>query len=66
VPVEVLPCAVAPPRIDDPAGVRTRLRRALKTPEDAVVILQASRLEPWKGHALLIAALGGSATGPAG
>jgi glycosyltransferase involved in cell wall biosynthesis len=58
VPVEVLPCAVAPPPIDDPAGVRVRLRRALETPEDAVVIVQASRLEPWKGHALLIAALG--------
>jgi glycosyltransferase involved in cell wall biosynthesis len=58
VPVEVLYGAVAPPRLDDRAAVRARLRRALGTPEDAVVILQASRLEPWKGQALLIAALG--------
>jgi glycosyltransferase involved in cell wall biosynthesis len=58
VPVAVLPCAVAPPRIADPAAARARLRRALGTPADATVLLQASRLEPWKGHRLLIAALG--------
>lgn len=33
-------------------------RRELATPDEAVVILQASRLEPWKGHEVLIEALG--------
>jgi FkbM family methyltransferase len=58
VPVEVLPCAVAPPRVADPAAARARLRRELGTPADAVVIVLAGRLEPWKGHRLLLAALG--------
>jgi glycosyltransferase involved in cell wall biosynthesis len=37
---------------------RRRIRDALQTPEDAVVIVQASRLERWKGHGLLLDALG--------
>jgi glycosyltransferase involved in cell wall biosynthesis len=34
------------------------LRASLNTPEHATVIVQASRSEPWKGHALLLEALG--------
>ncbi len=33
---------------------RLRLRSELKTPDDAVVIVQVSRMEPWKGHNLLL------------
>ena len=36
---------------------RTELRAALATPEDATVIVQVSRLEPWKGHLLHLEAL---------
>lgn len=46
-----------PPR--DAGAVDRRLVRArLETPADDVVILQASRMEPWKGHRLLIEGLG--------
>ncbi|MBW3570469.1 MAG: glycosyltransferase [Gemmatimonadetes bacterium] len=42
----------------DGAGVDRRLMRAqVDTPADDVVILQASRMEPWKGHRLLVEAL---------
>ncbi|HEX2080279.1 MAG TPA: glycosyltransferase family 4 protein, partial [Longimicrobium sp.] len=41
-----------------PHGNRASLRTALRTPDDDVVILQASRMEPWKGHRLLVEALG--------
>jgi glycosyltransferase involved in cell wall biosynthesis len=58
VPHEVLYYPVAPPPAVDRSAVRERVRRALNTTADATVIIQASRLEPWKGHALLIAALG--------
>jgi glycosyltransferase involved in cell wall biosynthesis len=36
---------------------RERLRSSLNTSADAVVVIQASRSEPWKGHGLLIEAL---------
>jgi glycosyltransferase involved in cell wall biosynthesis len=36
---------------------RTAMREALRTPADDVVILQASRMEPWKGHRLLVQGL---------
>ena len=39
-------------------GGRTTTRAELQTPEDAVVIIQASRMEAWKGHALHLEALG--------
>jgi glycosyltransferase involved in cell wall biosynthesis len=55
---EVIYYPVAPATIDDPAGVRRDLRRELGTPEGAVVIAMTCRLEPYKGHALLIDALG--------
>jgi glycosyltransferase involved in cell wall biosynthesis len=41
----------------DPAR-RTALRRHFATPEDAIVIVQASRIQPWKGHLVHLAALG--------
>jgi glycosyltransferase involved in cell wall biosynthesis len=59
VPHEVLYYPVAPAAAAvDRAEARARLRRELNTPADATVIIQASRLEPWKGQSLLIAALG--------
>ncbi|MDX1951298.1 MAG: glycosyltransferase family 4 protein [Verrucomicrobiota bacterium] len=39
------------------AETRARLRRELSTPEETNVILQASRMEPWKGHEQLLQAL---------
>jgi glycosyltransferase involved in cell wall biosynthesis len=42
----------------DPGDVdRAGVRAALRTPAEDVVILQASRMEPWKGHRVLIQAL---------
>lgn len=40
-----------------PSRERRFVRMSLDTPPDAVVILQASRCEPWKGHRQLIDAL---------
>src|SRR4029077_2716303 len=39
------------------SATRDEVRRVLATPAEAVVILQTSRLERWKGHGLLLAAL---------
>jgi len=41
-----------------PPDTRAHLRRALFTDPADVVILSASRLEPWKGHLTLLRALG--------
>jgi len=46
------------------AGERAAIRRALTTPDDAVVVVQASRLESWKGHATLLRALAALKGGP--
>jgi glycosyltransferase involved in cell wall biosynthesis len=46
---------LTPPPVDD--AVRPRVRSELGTPEGTVVILQASRLERWKGQAVHLAAL---------
>ena len=46
-----------PPPPDLPPE-RARLRAELDTPADAVVIVQASRMEPWKGHRPHLEALG--------
>jgi glycosyltransferase involved in cell wall biosynthesis len=43
--------------IPDCASVHLNVRAELNTPEDAVVIILASRLERWKGHCLLLSAL---------
>lgn len=50
----VLHPPVAPPVA--PAD-RAAVRAELQTPDDAVVILQASRIEPWKGHRVHLEAL---------
>ena len=56
VPGEVLyPLARTPPVADSDSRAATR--RALSTPEGQVVIAMASRVEPLKGHRLLIEAL---------
>lgn len=57
VPSEVLYLPVAPPEPLDRARTRRELRTELDTPADAVVLVMACRLERWKGHALLLAAL---------
>lgn len=44
-------------RFTDPTRERRFVRMSLDTPQDAVVIVQASRCEPWKGHRLLLEAL---------
>jgi glycosyltransferase involved in cell wall biosynthesis len=57
IPGAVLYCPVqAPPRAT--SAQRSALRHALATADDAIVVVQASRLERWKGHSDLIAALG--------
>jgi glycosyltransferase involved in cell wall biosynthesis len=55
---ETLYYPVAPPRGFDPAEARARHRAALGVGGDRAVIIQSSRMEPWKGQSLLIAALG--------
>ena len=58
-----VPLAVVHPPVD---GAQVRLssverrdvRAELDTPPDAVVVVQASRMEAWKGHAVLLDALG--------
>ena len=52
-PARVCPCPVLPSR---PARARTEVRAALGNTGEPVVI-QTSRLEPWKGHRLLLDAL---------
>ncbi len=54
--VEAWHYPVAPPSVDGP--VRSEVRSELGTAEGAVVILQASRLERWKGQAVHLEALG--------
>jgi glycosyltransferase involved in cell wall biosynthesis len=36
---------------------RAEVRAALGTPQAAIVVIMASRLEPWKGHELLLASM---------
>lgn len=54
--VAVTPLPVPPPASAAPS--RDALRSELGTPPGATVVLMASRLERWKGHALLLDALG--------
>jgi glycosyltransferase involved in cell wall biosynthesis len=58
VPVRVvyLPVEMAP--VENRDAVRRSVRAELDTPADATVILQASRLERWKGPAVFVEALG--------
>jgi glycosyltransferase involved in cell wall biosynthesis len=55
VPVEVVYCPV--PMRQNGHPERTAIRNALGVAEDAVVILQVSRIEPGKGHELHLRAL---------
>jgi glycosyltransferase involved in cell wall biosynthesis len=57
VPVEVQYNPVESPAIADRQRARREMRIALEVPECACVILMASRLERWKGHALLLESL---------
>ena len=56
-PYELVHCPVAPGQPPLTEAERAALRRQLDTPPDAVVIVQASRLEPWKGQMLHLEAL---------
>jgi glycosyltransferase involved in cell wall biosynthesis len=56
-PVEVVYLPVPAPDLGDRRSIRQPARDELGTPSVAVVILQASRLERWKGHAVLLEAL---------
>lgn len=56
-----LPSAVIHPPVPRPEAAlvdRRMVRARLRTAEDDVVILQASRMEAWKGHRLHVEALG--------
>jgi glycosyltransferase involved in cell wall biosynthesis len=57
-PSEVLYLPVAPPALPDRDAARRQVRRELGTHEDDVVVVTACRLEGWKGHAVLLEALG--------
>ncbi len=58
IPSHTLYLPVSPPEIDDAHGsIRRAVRAELNTPDDAVVIIQASRLEEWKGQTVLLSAL---------
>jgi glycosyltransferase involved in cell wall biosynthesis len=48
---------VAPAQVERPEHARREIRKELKTSQDSVVVLQASRLERWKGHLVLLEAL---------
>lgn len=48
----------------DRTATRRQVREELQTPADAVVILQASRFEAWKGHREHLAALASTADDP--
>jgi glycosyltransferase involved in cell wall biosynthesis len=56
--IEVLYLPVAAPQFPDRAAVRGEVRRSLLTPASEVVIVTASRLDPLKGHGVLLNALG--------
>ncbi|HYM23040.1 MAG TPA: glycosyltransferase family 4 protein [Vicinamibacterales bacterium] len=58
VPTRVIANPVDVERVTMPAGERQSLRRSLGADDSSVVIIQTSRLEAWKGHRILIDALG--------
>lgn len=57
-PVEVVYLPVPEPAVGDKTAVRKAVRADLETPDNTVVVLQASRLERWKGQAVHVSALG--------
>jgi glycosyltransferase involved in cell wall biosynthesis len=54
---DILYIPVPSPNIPDAAELRLNIRAELNTPDEAVVIIQASRLERWKGQNILLLAL---------
>ncbi len=58
VPAEAAYLPVAPPEVLDREGARRDVRAETGTPEGDVVVLMASRMEAWKGHDVLLRALG--------
>src|SRR5690606_30116794 len=56
--IEVQHAPVPPPPAKDRQQTREEVRKRLKVPPETAVILLASRLERWKGHTLLLDALG--------
>jgi glycosyltransferase involved in cell wall biosynthesis len=58
VPTELMTYPVEVTLPPDRAGTRAAVRTELGTPDAAVVILTACRMEGWKGHQLLLDALG--------
>lgn len=54
---ELLYYPVPRPSIANRTDIRRAVRAELNAPDDAVVIIQASRLERWKGQTLLLSAL---------
>lgn len=57
IPIEVVHCPVGMPDAELGDQDRLRLRHSLETPDDAVVIIQVSRMEECKGHRLHLEAL---------
>lgn len=54
----VLYYPVSPPDSFNAENERERVRSEMRVAPEEVVIITACRLEPWKGHALLLSALG--------
>jgi glycosyltransferase involved in cell wall biosynthesis len=54
---EIVYCPVAPPPFSYSETDAARTRAEFETPQDATVIIQVSRMEAWKGHALHLEAL---------
>jgi glycosyltransferase involved in cell wall biosynthesis len=63
--IEVVYLPVIAPVVDKLADARREVREALGTKPETVVILQASRLEEWKGHTIHLDALSQLASQPA-
>jgi len=57
--IDVCYLPVAEPDLEMPERTRQEVRESLATSAHSVVILQASRLERWKGHSVHIEALAG-------
>ena len=57
VPRDVIYPPVSPPDAGDPARLRSEVRAELGIPLNAVVIIQVSRMEGWKGHRVHLRAL---------
>jgi glycosyltransferase involved in cell wall biosynthesis len=55
VPVHLVHCPVEPAKSG--AGRRKEIREEFATPQDAVVVVQVARMDPYKGHRMVIEAL---------